>query len=169
MILIDQASVDDAAALTALINKAYRGKSAEKGWTTESHLLDGLRIDEETLMAYILDKDTTILKCIINNELTGCVYLNQDNTDLYFGMLTVDPDKQNTGTGKLLLKHVEWFAKERSCTRVHMTVISVRDELIAWYERRGFKNTGEVKPFPTDTKFGVQKQPLQLIVMEKPI
>jgi len=167
MIKVKKASVNDVPALTQLINKSYRGESAERGWTTESHLLGGQRIDEETLTRYIQDKDTVILKCSINEEVVGSVYLNKNGSDLYFGMLTVDPDKQNTGTGKLLLKHVEWYAREQNCNRIHMTVISVRDELIAWYERHGFIKTGEVKPFPADTKFGIQKQPLQLLVMER--
>jgi len=167
MIFINKATVDDVPVLTRLINRSYRGETAMKGWTTESHLLDGLRIDEETLTGYILDEDTVILKCSNDDEVLGSVYLNKNNGGLYFGMLTVDPDKQNTGTGKLLLKHVEWYAREQNCKRVHMTVISVRDELIAWYERHGFTKTGEVKPFPTDTKFGIQKQPLELLIMEK--
>lgn len=167
MIKVKKATVNDVPALTQLINKSYRGESAERGWTTESHLLGGQRIDEETLIRYIQDKDTVILKCSINEEVVGSVYLNKNGSDLYFGMLTVDPDKQNTGTGKLLLKHVEWYAREQNCTRIYMTVISVRDELIAWYERHGFTKTGEVKPFPADTKFGIQKQPLQLLVMER--
>jgi len=167
MIFINKASVDDVPVLTRLINRSYRGETAEKGWTTESHLLDGLRIDEETLTQYILDKDTIILKCCNDDEVLGSVYLNKNGNELYFGMLTVDPDKQNTGTGKLLLKHIEWYAREQSCNRIHMTVISVRDELIAWYERHGFIKTGEIKPFPTDTKFGIQKQPLELLIMER--
>jgi len=167
MIFINKATLDDVPALTGLINKSYRGETAKKGWTTESHLLDGLRIDEETLTQYLSDKDTVILKCCNDEELLGSVYLNKNGSELYFGMLTVDPDKQNTGTGKLLLKHVEWYAREQNCNRIHMTVISVREELIAWYERHGFTKTGEVKPFPTDTKFGIQKQPLELLIMEK--
>lgn len=167
MIFITKATIDDVPVLARLINRSYRGEAAKKGWTTESHLLDGLRIDEETLGQYISDKDTVILKCTNDDEILGCVYLNKSGDGLYFGMLTVNPDKQNIGTGKLLLKHVEWYAREQNCNRVHMTVISVRDELIAWYERHGFTKTGEVKPFPTDTKFGIQKQPLELLIMEK--
>ncbi|OCX54158.1 GNAT family N-acetyltransferase [Mucilaginibacter sp. PPCGB 2223] len=167
MIGIKRATVTDVPALVKLINRSYRGDAAAKGWTTESHLLDGIRIDAETLTGYIQDKDTIILKCINNNELQGSVYINKKDSDIYFGMLTVDPDRQNTGIGKLLLKHVEWFAREQNCNRIYMTVITIREELIAWYERHGFKKTGEVNPFPEDTRFGIQKQPLELLVMEK--
>jgi len=167
MIIIEKATANDVPRLTTLINKAYRGASAQKGWTSEAHLLDGLRIDEATLTEYIADKDTAILKCSNNGEIAGCVYVKKEDDALYFGMLTVDPDRQNNGTGKLLLKHVAWYATEQHCSRIYMTVISVRSELISWYERLGFKRTGEIRPFPTDTKFGIQKQPLELITMEK--
>jgi hypothetical protein len=36
-----------------------------------------------------------------------------------------------------------WGARE-----MHMTVISVREDLIAWYERRGYRRTGRTTPFP---------------------
>jgi N-acetylglutamate synthase-like GNAT family acetyltransferase len=152
-----------------LINKAYRGADAMKGWATESHLLDGLRIDEQTLTEYIQNKGTVFFKCSVDSEIIGSVQLNLTDTGVYFGMLTVNPYKQNTGTGKLLLKHIELFAKEHNSNRIYMTVITVRDELIAWYERHGYVRTGETEPFPTDTKFGIPKQPLQLMVMEKHI
>jgi hypothetical protein len=48
-----------------------------------------------------------------------------------------------------------------------MTVISVRHELIAWYERHGYAKTDETKPFPTDPTFGIPKQPLEFVVMKK--
>ena len=53
---------------------------------------------------------------------------------------------------------------------LRMTVIDVRDELIAWYERRGYRRTGIRKPFPYgDTRFGVpRRDDLRFEVLEKP-
>jgi len=167
MIQIEHATVADVPELTTLINKAYRGADAMKGWATESHLLDGLRIDQETLTEYLQSDDTVFFKCSEGDEIIGSVQIKLTPTGVYFGMLTVNPFKQNTGTGKLLLKQIELFAKQRNYDRVYMTVITVRDELIAWYERHGYVRTGEIEPFPTETKFGVPKQPLELMVMEK--
>ena len=48
-----------------------------------------------------------------------------------------------------------------------MNVISVRQELIAWYERLGYRKTGETKPLPADHRFGVPTQPLEFAIMEK--
>jgi ribosomal protein S18 acetylase RimI-like enzyme len=165
---ITPSTLNDVSELNILINKAYRGESSKKGWTTEANLLDGLRIDEATLVEYINDADTAILKYTNNNGgIEGCVYLNRGTDKLYIGMLSVNPELQNTGIGRQLLEAATEHAKQLNCDTLWMTVISTRSELIAYYERKGFELTGEKKPFPTDTKFGIQKQPLELIVLQK--
>jgi ribosomal protein S18 acetylase RimI-like enzyme len=95
------------------------------------------------------------------------VYLQKQENKIYLGMLTVSPDIQAKGVGKKLLKAAEEYAFVQECRAITMTVISLRKELINWYERRGYKATGDRKPFPNDPRFGVQKQPLEFIVMEK--
>lgn len=82
-------------------------------------------------------------------------------------MLTVSPELQAKGIGKQLLAAAESMAKSEGCKTIQMTVISVRKELIAWYERHGYAATGETAPFPTDPKFGLPKQSLAFIVLEK--
>lgn len=108
-----------------------------------------------------------LLKCTDEHEIVGCVFLEKQNTKMYLGMLTVSPNLQGKGTGKLLLSAAESKAKELGCNSVMMTVISVRHNLIAWYERHGYTITGEKKPFPNDPKFGIPKIPLEFIVLEK--
>lgn len=82
-------------------------------------------------------------------------------------MLTVEPNIQGAGIGKYLMNASEDYARKQGKTHIEMTVISVRAELIAYYQRRGYSITGEKRPFPNDPKFGIQKQPLEFIVMEK--
>jgi ribosomal protein S18 acetylase RimI-like enzyme len=102
------------------------------------------------------------------NAITGCVYLQQQDKKLYLGMLTVSPDLQAAGIGGRLLAAAEAHAKQSGCSSVTMTVISIRHELIAWYERHGYQKTGETKPFPSDDpSFGIPKQALEFIVMNK--
>lgn len=50
-----------------------------------------------------------------------------------------------------------------------MTVVNVRDTLIAWYVRRGYRLTGEREPFPYgDNRFGTPlRQDLHFEVLEK--
>lgn len=167
---ITVATTNDIPALVKLVNSAYRGESSKKGWTTEADFLGGIRTDEDALSRMVNRGDSVMLKCMNEkNELAGCVYLQKQEEKLYLGMLTVDPTIQAKGIGKLLLKASEEYAQTQECKAITMTVISLRKELIHWYERHGYKATGARKPFPNDPRFGVQKQPLEFIVMEKPI
>jgi predicted N-acetyltransferase YhbS len=156
----------DIPALDKLVNSAYRGDSSRKGWTTEADLLDGIRTSETGLHEMMAKKNAVIL-IAEENEIDGCVYLEKQEDSLYLGMLTVKPDLQGKGTGAALMKASELKAKEMGCNNIRMTVITVREELIAYYKRKGFKDTGERAPFPTDPKFGIPKQPLEFMVMEK--
>jgi GNAT superfamily N-acetyltransferase len=165
---ITKATRTDVPELNILVNSAYRGETSKKGWTTEAHLLDGIRIDETTLNKYFEDPDIIILKHTNETgQITGSVYLEIRRPKLYVGMFSVSPLLQGKGIGRELLLAAETYAKQLNCHTLTMTVISTRHELINWYERRGFKATGEVQPFHDGTKFGVPKQPIELIVMEK--
>jgi ribosomal protein S18 acetylase RimI-like enzyme len=167
---ISAATTSDVPQLVQLVNSAYRGETSKKGWTTEADLLDGIRIDEASLTELIQRPHTCLMKCTNEqNEFLGCVFLQHHQDQLYLGMLTVSPDRQASGIGKLLLEASEQYARQQGCRYIVMTVISVRDELISWYERRGFCATGEKQPFPNDPRFGIPKQPLEFIVMKKKV
>ena len=162
------ASRHDIPALVHLVNGAYRGEGSKKGWTTEADLLDGTRTDTANISDLMSDPNAVFLKYLNQNSgIIACVYLQKQQDRLYLGMLSVSPDIQGGGIGKALLSAASEHAIKNSCSSIFMTVISVRHELIAWYERHGYKRTGEKRPFPAGEKFGVQKQPLELIVLEK--
>jgi ribosomal protein S18 acetylase RimI-like enzyme len=165
---ISTATVADAADLNQLVNSAYRGEGSKKGWTTEADLLGGTRIDEEALRDLIQKEDTTVLLCKEEELLLGCVELRQDGDKIYLGMLSVKPDTQGKGIGKYLLAEAELHARAKHCSKIYMTVISVRQELIDWYVRHGYRLTGERKPFVVpDTRWGIPKQQLEFVVLEK--
>jgi ribosomal protein S18 acetylase RimI-like enzyme len=165
---ITKATLNDAAELTALVNTAYRGKESLKGWATEGDIIEGSRIDNETIAGYIIDANTTILK--YTNEdgvIEACVYLQAQGDKLYLGMLSVLPHLQAKGIGRELLHASEELARELNCSIITMTVITIRYQLIEWYERRGYKRTEEIVPFHADKKFGTPKIPIELVVLEK--
>ncbi len=168
VITITSATIADIPALVLLVNSAYRGDYSKKGWTTEADLLDGLRVIPETMLEQMNTPGQHFLKATDPAEkIIGCVSLLEKSTKIYLGMLTVEPTNQGAGIGKYLMQASEEFALKLGKTHIEMTVISVRAELIAYYERRGYQLTGEKRPFPNDPKFGIQKQPLEFIVMEK--
>lgn len=164
---ITPATEQDVPLLNVLVNSAYRGESSKRGWTTEADLLGGVRTDEEGLRTLLQNPNITILKYEEDGQLLGCVSLEKKGRDLYLGMLTVDPEAQAKGIGKILLMAAEKVAVEQQRRAITMTVITVRHELIAWYERRGYQSTGVKQPFPNDPRFGLPKQPLEFMVMEK--
>ena len=163
------ATKKDLHAIISLVNSAYRGETAKKGWTHEADLIKGdLRIDEKMLTKLFDNPDSVILKAIDQSgEIVGCVYLEKKDITLYLGMLSVSPYKQASGIGKLLLKAADDYAKEKKCNTIEMTVISVRKELINWYERNGYVNTRKVKPFAEDGRFGIPAKPIEFVVLEK--
>jgi ribosomal protein S18 acetylase RimI-like enzyme len=114
------------------------------------------------------DPGAVILKCVEGEDvLTGCVYLQKRGSALYLGMLSVAPVCQGGGIGKALLEAAVEHGRQTRCDRIHITVISVRHELIAWYERHGYVRTGEIEPFHAGEKVGIQLQPLELVVLER--
>ncbi|MFE9082621.1 GNAT family N-acetyltransferase [Brevundimonas sp. NPDC003935] len=165
------AALDDVPALHRLVESAYRGDSAKAGWTHEADLLGGQRTDEAELLDILADAGRVILLAEVEGSLTGCVQVADQGEGLaYLGLLTVDPTRQAGGLGRLLIEAAEADAVARfSATRMEMTVIRQRAELIAWYERRGYVLTGETRPFPLDDeRFGLpQTRELEFVVMEK--
>lgn len=104
------------------------------------------------------------------DNFVGCVYLKNEGKTSYLGMLTIHPGLQSGGFGRQVLHTAEQYvAKEWSAQKMRMTVISVRSELISWYERRGYHRTGQTEPFPYgDEKFGLPKRDdLEFVVLEK--
>jgi ribosomal protein S18 acetylase RimI-like enzyme len=165
------ASTEDIPALNILVNSAYRGESSKQGWTTEADLLDGIRTDEKGLQNTLEKPNSWILKCVDELcQILACVHLEKNADQLYLGMLTVAPNLQNKGIGKLLLLEAEKMASQQACTSIYMTVITERTELIAWYVKHGYTNTGITKPFPMDDPaFGLPKKQLEFVVLQKDI
>lgn len=168
--MITKATLQDIPALNILINSAYRGETSKKGWTTEANLLEGKRTNEEELTETILNPKNTILKYTENDKITGSVLLVEKEHQLYLGMLTVSPELQNSGIGKKMLAEAENHAKTLDLSSIIMTVISVREELIAWYKRHGYVDTGEREAFPeSGIHVTVSEVPLEFIYLEKRI
>lgn len=169
--MISTAGLKDIPELNALVNSAYRGDSSRQGWTTEADLLDGIRIDDDRLKELIQKQDSVILKYTDSNDkIIACVHLEKKGDRMYLGMLTVSPRLQSRGIGKALMQAAEIHARKWKCTSVYMSVITERTELLAWYERHGYKNTKINKPFPSeDPRFGLPKKELEFVILEKMI
>ncbi len=168
------AALQDIPAVVALVESAYRGDASRAGWTTEADFLEGQRIDQEGVTSDIEDPHGRVLlaEAADGSGLLACCHLQQQGELCYFGMFSVRPTQQGTGLGKQMMAEAERIAREDwRCTHMQMTVIDIRDELIGFYERRGYVRTGVHKPFPYgDERFGIPlRADLRFEVLEKPL
>ncbi|GAA2430557.1 GNAT family N-acetyltransferase [Streptomyces mauvecolor] len=160
----------DVEALVPLIESAYRGDSSRAGWTTEADILQGQRTDPEGVRAVITSPGSKLLTVERDGVLVACCQLEHRGDAAYFGMFAVSPALQGAGLGKQIIAEAERTVRaEWGVSEMHMTVISVRDELIAFYERRGYRRTGTMTPFPYgDERFGVpQRDDLEFELLVK--
>lgn len=152
------AQSEDVAQIVALVNSAYRGESSRAGWTTEADFLDGTRTDAVEVSNLIAAPGSVILLCFAGTELTGCVHLERHGDEASLGMLVVKPVRQGRGIGSRIMDAAEDFVREHwGAARIVMAVIVFRHELIAYYERRGYRRTGTRKEFPSDPRYGIPK------------
>ena len=166
------ATPDDVDAIVALVTSAYRGDASRAGWTTEADLLDGNRIDPDVLLADLRRPRSRVVVAERDGELLACAHVAEEDGHGYFGMFAVRPTLQGDGIGKRMLAECERITRDEwRLPAMRMTVIDVRDELIAFYERRGYRRTGTLKPFPYgDARFGQPKRDdLRFEVLEKPL
>lgn len=166
------ARIADIPVLVPLVASAYRGEQSRKGWTTEADILDGNRIVPEVLEADILRPRSRILLAEQGAMVRACAHVCDQDGVGYFGMFAVRPELQNAGLGRAVLAEAERVARtDWQLSLMRMTVIDLREELIAWYVRRGYRRTGIKKPFPaTDPRFGLpRRDDLQFELLEKPL
>lgn len=164
---IRPATLADLPRLHPVIERAYRGESAKAGWTHEADLIiEGERTDLETLTGLVNDPRSRLLIALDGETVLGCVNIVDRGGGLaYLGLLCVDPTLQAGGLGRQIIAAAEAAARETfGCDRMEMTVIDRRAELIAWYERRGYVNSGEQRDFPI-----AMDPPLFMTVLVKPL
>lgn len=168
------ATHEDIPALVALVESAYRGDASKQGWTTEADMLGGRRTGPDDIQACI-DRTRSVILVAERDadtgpELIACAHVAVEDDAGYFGMFSVRPTQQGGGIGKVVIAEAERIVREDwGLPAMRMTVIDIRDELIAFYERRGYRRTGIKKPFPYgDARFGEPKRDdLRFEILEK--
>ena len=193
-----EAVSNDVDFIVPFINQAYRGESSAKGWTTESDILGGQRLDNEMANEIINKQDCDILMLLLHIDkvtddvsdnqkkfidhaislhddkkqlfIIATVSPEQDGDSMHLNMLAIHPELQSYGIGKYMMNAVEKRTKDSNISKVVLTVISCRNELVSYYERRGYKMNGNKHRFPAydNPRFGIPKRDdLELHEMEK--
>jgi GNAT superfamily N-acetyltransferase len=173
MLNFHKAELIDAEAIAQLVNFAYRGKTSRIGWTTEADILDGLRTTTAEVGEIIKSENAFILIGVLKDEVVATICcewqeLGLKNT-VHFGMIAVKPKLQNKGYGKTLIQAAEAIClREWQVAGFHMAVISIRHELIEFYERLGYIGTGEFTEFPVNSDLWQPKvEGLNLLYLAK--
>jgi ribosomal protein S18 acetylase RimI-like enzyme len=165
------ATITDVSAIKDLLNISYRGESSRQGWTTEANLIEGETRADEAMVMQVIQQTGSVFLVYKNDKkkIIGCVNLQEQNDRIYLGMFSVSPALQGGGIGKQLLLASEEYSRSLQKKSIFMSVISLRTELISWYMRHGYTDTGERKPFAEDGLTGKHLQPLEFMMLEKSI
>lgn len=162
------ASPADVSQLAPLIERAYRGPEAAKGWTNEAEILTGPRSSPAEIEGLIRDPDARFVTALDNDRIVACALIRREDDGSYFGMFAIDPDRQGSGLGKLMMAQCEAAAQQLwGALSMRLTVICLRESLIQWYERRGYVQTGEREPFVFDSARGATRTDFDLTVLRK--
>jgi ribosomal protein S18 acetylase RimI-like enzyme len=164
------AELEDVDAVVALIESGYRGEASRQGWTTEADLLTGQRTDADEIRTILKDPAQTIFVFEEDGQIIGCIAITRKTDAAYLGMITVSPRLQGRGLGRFMIAEAEAFAqRDWGVSRSEMYVIRQRHELIAWYKRLGYLDTGRIEPFPYDEigKGEAKRDDLAFVVLER--
>lgn len=168
-IRIRKGLISDAPAIVRLVESVYRGENSKRGWTTEADMVGGQRTDEEMIRAEMAQPQSLFLVAEKGDALVGSVMLQNKEKYGYLGMLSVDVNAQNLKLGRRLMEACEELVRDEwNHGEIRITVIHLRDELLNWYERRGYRRTGLMTDFHVNRRFGLAKiEGLKFIEMAK--
>ena len=161
-----QADSRDAQAIADLVNLSYRGPT---GWTRETAIIDGMRTSQDEIVRVLSNPEACFLVSYWQQKLAACICVVHENAHAYIGFFAVDPGLQKKGLGKQVLMQAEMFALSTMGVRKFiMFVVSQRQELIAFYRRRGYVPTGRIESYPLHLGMGIPKVPgLTIEYLEK--
>lgn len=160
---------DDAGVIVRLVNAAYRPQTEHRGWTHEADLVEGARVSPVQVLAAVTDAASVVLLGLAASHVVACVQLEPRGSDCHLGMLAVEPVLQGRGLGKQMLERAERHACEHlAARRLLLSVLSAREELIAFYLRQGYRRTGLTREYPVSAGVGTPRgDGLEVEVLEK--
>lgn len=162
------ATLHDIPALVALVNSAYRGEVSKEGWTTEANIIAGEYRILPTEMEELMKRPGVVFLKAENKDkqIEGTVFLEKRGEQLYLGMLSVAPGLQGKGIGHQLILAAEEYCKQQHLASIIMRVIHLRKELIGWYERRGYYNTGRIENY-NPSSYETIIIPFHFVILQK--
>ncbi|KAJ5542599.1 hypothetical protein N7535_005021 [Penicillium sp. DV-2018c] len=158
----------DASQLQQLIECAFRAVDSREGWTDDLGLSSSFRIDLQEVLAMINKPDIVMLMATNDEKkLVGSIgTAKRDANHARLFMLAVDPSQQHSGIGRQVLAYAEDYCRQTwGVSTLCLNALSNRLQLITWYSRHGYEETGETSPFPRE-KFEKLDLPEDLCFVE---
>lgn len=143
----------DAERLVEVINPAFR--------KAEGYIIDGDRVDLELIHSLLAKGEFLIADD--EGVVAGCVYVERRGERAYLGLLSVSPERQKAGLGSMLMHEAEQHCSNAGCFFMDLRTINLRSENLAFYQRRGYAETG-TEPFPSEVE---TKLPCHFVNMSK--
>ena len=166
------AILDDVPVIVDLLNVAYRQEEG-RSWTSESKIVTGDRVNDQQLEDSLRQTHFELFVAELDQNIVACIGLTFSESDVEVGTFAIAPHYQNQGLGRQVLdfaeNHVHKSIQYKKLKYFVMWVLSVRYELIAYYERRGYVQTGVVGDYPLDANVGTPIVDLYLVEMKKMI
>lgn len=166
------ADLNDVDALVQLVNSAYHPAADTGGWTDEARFVLGTRTSAPALAQLLAKDNSAVLLGLYGETIAACVHVEKSADHAHIGMLAVNPAWQCLGLGKQMLAEAEAYARRHfKVKKWVLIVISLRDELIAFYLRRGYYKTGVTLDYAVlcgDT-CDAKIDGLKFAVLEKPV
>ena len=123
---------------------AKESQFPDEEWVRRSHRWNG----EEAILYLACDEADNTAACGI----AGC-YAEDEGGVLRGHVISmwVDPRYRRAGVGRLLIDGLRTWARARGISELQLLVTSVNQGAINFYERIGFRRSGEIKPYPNDS------------------
>lgn len=150
---IREAEPREAEVLTNLINAAFR--------KAESFFIDGDRLKLDVVRDLFHSGEFLVAED--NAQVVGCVYLETRGDRAYLGLLSVQPERQRAGIGRMLMAAAEDRCRRQGHVAIDLQIVNLRRELPAYYGGLGYVESGTA-PFPEDAG---AKLPCEFIKMSK--
>lgn len=128
------ATAADRTAMVSVINAAFAIET----------FLDGTCTDEER-QAELMTQGSFLLGHDRSSHLVASVYVAVRGVRGYLAMLAVDPAHQGKGLGRAMVKSAENYCRQQRCKAMDLSVLSLRPELLPFYRKLGYVETGAEK------------------------
>jgi GNAT superfamily N-acetyltransferase len=138
------AELKDVDAIVRLVNYAF---------LAEGPYIAGDRVDADGVRE-MFGKGTFLL-AEKEDTLAACVFVSPQGERAHLGLVSVDPARQGAGLGSQLMAGAEAHCRTAGYREMELRFINHRTELLRFYRKLGFAETGVTEQMPDTSRIKV--------------